>query len=299
MLARGALYALTNQGEGTMKFKSLLLAAIALAPITAAAENCTQITSLPATIGAPGKYCLVDSHTVNMTTGNAITIASNDVTLDCDGNTIKNTAVANDGSSTGVYANSRNGITVENCRIMGGFTNGIDLFQFNSGANANYYSTIRDNQDGGAYYHGIRAYGSALEITDNRVYDIGGQAGTYAIGLRVGGSANAFRLHVVRGNYIAGTNSPFSAAYGIFSDNSLVSAFLDNGIVGTSAKAGKVAYGMYIKGQHNRLTDNHIVGTGSPSEVGIHADDGTTSCYDNYMRVTTETRNCDATLGNY
>ncbi|MFP7723012.1 hypothetical protein [Lysobacter sp. A3-1-A15] len=282
-----------------MRITSLLLAAVVLAPMSAAAENCTPISSLPATIGTPGKYCLVANHTVNLNAGNAITIASNDVTLDCDGHAIKNTSTANNGSSAGIHANSRNGITVKNCRVMGGFTNGIDLFQINSGANTSYYSTIQDNYIAGPFLHGIRAYGSALEITGNRVYDIGGQAGTYAIGIRVGGSANGFRLHVVRGNYVAGTNSPFSAAYGIFSDNSLVSAFLDNGIVGTSPAAGKPAYGMYIKGQHNRLADNHIVGVGAPNEVGIHADDATSSCFDNYLRVTLNTRNCDAGLGNY
>ena len=282
-----------------MKLKSLLLAAVMLAPLPAAAQACTQINSLPATLNSPGKYCLAASHTVNMTSGNAITIASNDVTLDCDGNTIKNTATSNNGSSTGVYVSSRNGITIKNCRIVGGFTNGIDMFQLLSGANANYYNTIQDNQVAGPYHHGIRAYGSAVEIVNNRIYDIGGQANSYAIGIRVGGSANAYRLHVVRGNYIAGTNSPYTAAYGIFSDNSLVSAFLDNGIVGTSAKTGKIAYGMYIKGQHNRMTDNHVVGTGSPGEVGILSDDNTSSCFDNYMRITTATQNCDASFGNY
>ena len=284
-----------------MKLSHILLAAVVLSPGAAFAGSCTAIATVPTTISAPGNYCLVDNYTVNQSAGAAITIASNDVSLDCDGHSLKNLSTANNGTSSGIYAYGRNNLTVKNCRITGGFTNGIDIIQSNTVANRSYYNTIENNYIAGPLLHGIRAYGSVIEVTNNRVYDIGGQLNTYAIGIRLGGSTatGSFRLHIVRGNYVVGTTSPYSYAYGIFSDNSLASAFLDNGVAGTAGATGKATYGMYILGTYNRMSDNHVTGTGASTEVGIYSPDSTSNCFDNYIRATTGTRNCNAELGNY
>jgi hypothetical protein len=279
----------------------MLFAAVMLCPPAAHAASCTAITAVPTTISAPGNYCLVQNYTVNKGAGAAITIASNDVSLDCDGHSIKNLSTLNNGSSTGIYAYGQNNITIKNCRITGGFTNGIDVIQSNSIANRAYYNTIEHNYVAGPLMHGIRAYGSVIEVSNNRVYDIGGQLNNYAVGIRLGGStaAGAFRMHIVRNNYVVGTNSPYSAGYGIFSDGSLGSAYTDNGVAGTAGAAGKPVYGMYILGTYNRLTDNHVTGTGAPTEIGIYSTDATSSCFDNYLRTTAATKNCDSSMGNY
>ncbi len=285
-----------------MKHLYLLAAAVLLgSPAVAFAQDCTEIAAVPATISAPGKYCLAKDFTINSTTAKAITINTNDVTLDCRGHMLKNTATSNAGSSAGIFLNSRNNVTIQHCRVIGGFQTGIDVFQNLSVANKNYYIQVQDNYVAGPFWMGIRAYGSAVEVTGNKVYDIGGQLNQYAIGIRVGGSsvANGFKMQVVRDNTVIGTNSPYSAAYGIFSDGSIGAAFLDNGVAGTTAATGKVAYGVYVGGQHNRLSDNHITGTGAPGEVGIFTSDSTSSCFDNYLRAVNWTQNCDATYGNY
>jgi hypothetical protein len=278
-----------------------LLAALALSalPCVAFAQACTAISALPATITQPGKYCLAKDFVVNQATGNAISIASNDVTLDCGGRTLKNTATSNTVTSVAISSIGRNNVVVEHCRVIGGWMNGIDVFQDNAQPNKNYYVEVRDNYVAGPWWHGIRAWGSAIEVTNNKVYDIGGRLNQYAIGIRVGGSTSGFRMHVVRGNIVIGTNSPYSHAYGIFSDGSMSSAFLDNGVAGTSAATGKNAYGVYVIGTYNRVTDNHVTGVGSPTETGIWATDSTTSCFDNYLRAVTGTMGCDSTMGNY
>ncbi|UHQ18839.1 hypothetical protein LVB87_11670 [Lysobacter sp. KIS68-7] len=277
------------------------LAALVLlaSPAAAFAQSCTTITAVPAVISAPGKYCLASDFTINSTTAKAININASDVTLDCDGHTLKNAATANNGTSAGIYIGNRNNIVVKNCRVIGGFQNGIDLFQTNTQPNKNYYVQIRDNYVAGPFWHGIRAYGSALEVTGNKVYDVGGQVNTYAIGIRLGGSTSGFRQHIVRDNLVVGTNSPASAAYGIFSDGSLSSVYAQNVVAGTSASAGKVTYGMYITGTFNRVSDNHVTGVGSPDDTAIFTTDGSTSCFDNYLRSATRTLNCDATMGNF
>ena len=285
-----------------MKTLHLLAAAVLLAsPAVAFAQDCTDITTIPATINTSGKYCLASDFTINSTTAKAITINANDVTLDCRGHMLKNAATSNNGTSAGIFTNSHNNVVIEHCRVIGGFQNGIDVIQNQTLGNKNYYIQIRDNYVAGPFWHGIRAWGSGIEITGNKVWDIGGQLNQYAIGIRVGGSTaqGAFKTHIVRDNTVLGTNSPYSAGYGIFSDGSIGSAFLDNGVTATTGAPGKLAVGMYIVGQHNRISDNHVTGIGAPAEYGVWTTNDTTSCFDNYLRTSNWTQNCDATYGNY
>jgi hypothetical protein len=281
--------------------KHLLLAAIAVSGLiapAAARAGCIAISSIPATLSAPGQYCLTKNYTVNLTKGNAITIATNGVTLDCAGHTIRNTATSDVGTSNGISMGSRNDIVIKNCRIIGGFNTGINVFQFNNSGNKNFYVTVDNNYVAGPFLHGIRAWGSAIEVTNNRVYDIGGQKDSDAFGIRVGGGVG-FKFQLVRGNLVTGTNSPYRNAYGIYSDGSIASLFLENGIVGSSGAEGFTGYGVQINGSFNRVTDNHVTDSGTPNSVGIHTDDDTSACYDNYLRNAVGTENCDATLGNY
>jgi hypothetical protein len=272
----------------------LLLSAYA-APSMAA---CTAIPSLPATISAPGNYCLNANHSVNITTGAALTIDANDVELDCANHSITNTATSASGSSSGIALTDQNTVTVRNCRVLGGFTNGIYAFQTLSATNKNYYLNFIDNYIAGPYRYGILAYGSAVELRGNRIYDIGGQTSSFAMGIRLAGStvAGQPRFFLVKDNLVAGTNAPGNAAYGIYSDNSVAGIFINNGVSGT---AGSFTWGFRLAGTVNRVTDNHIVGTGKASDWGIQSNSSTDSCYDNYIRATTPTQGCNAELGNY
>jgi hypothetical protein len=116
-----------------------------------------SITTLPATISAPGVYCLVGNQDVNLATGNAITIAANNVQLDCVGQTINNTATAPNGNAVGIYLAGRKHVDVHNCRITGGFATGIQAYQNNAAANANAYLRFTDNYIAGPFWYGIFA----------------------------------------------------------------------------------------------------------------------------------------------
>jgi len=67
------------------------LAAAVLAVLTPAARgetiNCTAIASAPATISAPGIYCLTGDLNTNLASGSAINITANSVVLDLNGQT--------------------------------------------------------------------------------------------------------------------------------------------------------------------------------------------------------------------
>src|SRR5688572_20901601 len=64
-----------------------LLAAVSLAPAraTESYDGCTGfIDSLPATISTPGTWCLRGHRYTSITSGAAIRITANNVTLDCN-----------------------------------------------------------------------------------------------------------------------------------------------------------------------------------------------------------------------
>lgn len=279
----------------------LAAAALLASPAVAYAEDCNALPGVPVTISVPGKYCLASDYTINSTTARAITIASNDVTLDCRGHTLKNASTNNAGTSVGISLNSRSNVVIKNCRVLGGFQIGIDATQAQNLPNKNFNLLIQDNLITGAFWNGIRVQGSGIEISGNRLTDIGGQLNQYSIGIRVAGStaASQTKVHIVRGNTVGNVYSPYSAAYAIFSDGSNESLFLDNTIVRTWAVAGKNVWGMYVIGQLNRMSDNHITGLGAPTEGAIFGSDYTSSCFDNYLRTTTWTQGCDAAYGNY
>ena len=282
----------------------VLLATSAHATVALAqsAGACTEIDALPATISQPGKYCLAKDFTLNSAIVKAITIAADDVVLDCQGHTVRNAATSNAGKSEGIYAYAHNAVTVRNCRIQGGFTNGISFMQDNAINNKTYYVTIENNFVAGAYNHGIRAFGSAIEIRDNRVYDIGGQVNTYAFGIRVGAStlASSFKFHLVHDNVVAGTNSPYNNAYGIYAENSIASLFWMNDVTGTTAGNPSFrSYAFRIGGTVNTINDNHIVGSASSNDTGILASSPSSDCYDNNIRSPVPTTGCDASMGNY
>ena len=278
-----------------------LLAAFQVAPTIA--QNCTTITTIPATISAPGKYCLANDFAVNVTTGNSITIASNGVTLDCDGHALRNAATSVTGAANGIAFVSRHDVTIRNCRIVGGYRNGISATQNNTIANQNYYITLDNNYIAGPLLNGILANGSGIEVTNNRIYDIGGLTNSNAFGIHLGAStvSSYAKFHLVKDNLVAGTNTSYLSAYGIYSDGSVAGIFINNGITGTTASnATYGAYGIRLLGSLNRITDNHVMSGGdADKDFGISTADAGSACFDNYIRAITRTATCDATLGNY
>lgn len=277
--------------------------------------SCVSITA-PATISAPGNYCLGNSATVNITSGAAISINANDVVLDCQNNMLKNTALSDTGGSNGIYFNSRNNITIRNCRIMGGFTNGIYGQQDNTIGNRNYYITVEDNYIAGPYFNGIVISGSAIEIRRNKIYDIGGQVNSDANGIALAASSlpNAPHFHIVTDNVIAGTTSINRYAHGVYSSGSIAGEFSRNTIVGTRAvdtttphepngQIGYNSHGFRLIGTSytNKITDNQIAGSNTGVNEGITTVVGGNVCFDNFIRAFNgnKTGGCDASLGNY
>jgi hypothetical protein len=277
---------------------ALALFALALllgAPRVAHAETyntCTGfITSLPAVITTQGTWCFKQDLATAVTTGNAITVNTNNVTIDCNNYKLGGLAAGLGTQTVGIYADSRLNLTVRHCSIRG-FMWGVQLIGSGGG------HAIEDNRFDNNTYVGIGVTGDGSVIQSNRVFDTGqttvfanayGIAGTDSVDItdntvsnvvaRTGGGGSVFGIQVsqdssgrilrngVRGLLKDGAGT----AYGIDSltgTDRIVIA--DNQLVGDTLAGSK---GLFCITTNSRAKDNVINGFGT-------TDIGSTSCGD-------------------
>jgi len=145
------------------------LALVLTMSATAHAEttNCTPITSLPFTIAAPGTYCLTGDLSTQISTGNAITINANSVTLDLNGYKLAGSAGTGT-QANGVYATARKYVSVKN-GVIRGFLRGVYLASTNSVA-----SLIEDIVAERNYFVSLMTEGFGSVVRRNRIVNGGG-----------------------------------------------------------------------------------------------------------------------------
>src|SRR5262245_30153800 len=114
-----------THGGGSMRatarvFPVALLLSLALGgavPARAETALCTAIGSMPVTITTQGIYCLTTDFNLNLATGAAITVNTNNVVIDLNGHKIGNLAAGSGTLAKGVYAVQRQNITIKNGTI--------------------------------------------------------------------------------------------------------------------------------------------------------------------------------------
>ena len=217
----------------------LVLGSLCLLPGNVRAETydtCTGfITSLPATISTQGVWCLDRNLSTAITSGAAIKIATNNVTIDCNDFKIGGLAAGDSSVAYGIYTSASQNATVRHCAIRG-FYFGIRLA---GGAG----HLVEDNRLDNNLQYGIYVTGDNNRIRRNAVYDTGGSPGsafsygifadadlidntvsgvfaaattTYPRGIAASGSGNEARGNQVRGLVVAGPGN----AYGIYASGS-------------------------------------------------------------------------------
>jgi len=206
----------------------LVLALLFAAPPALAAEsydNCTGfITSLPTTISTQGTWCLKQDLATAITSGAAITINTNNVTIDCNNFKLGGLAAGVGTAAYGIFAQDRVNETVRHCNIRG-FYVGISF----SGA-AGGGHTVEDNRFDGNTRLGMIIQGDGSVVRRNRVFDTGGTTGL----------ANAFGIY-----------TQFSVDV------------LDNTVSGVTTASGSNGYTFGILAYNNpngRITGNIVRG---------------------------------------
>ena len=161
---------MTRFGVGSLV---LIVLALLLSPPRAAQaaesyDNCTGfITSIPAVISTQGTWCMKQDLATAMTSGNAITVNTNNVTIDCNNFKLGGLAAGLGTTALGIYALDRQNTTVRHCNIRG-FDVGIYLESTFTGGNL-----VEDNRLDGNTFVGMRVDGDGSTVQRNRVFDTG------------------------------------------------------------------------------------------------------------------------------
>lgn len=142
-----------------------LLAAAWMQPAAAETTECVEIQSIPTVISTQGVYCLKKHVSGSLASGIAITVNTNNVTIDCNEFKIGNLAAGPATQAVGISASSRNNVTVRNCGVRG-FQTGIALLD-------GYYR-VEDNRLDNNTGTGIMVTGSGSTVRRNEVIDTGG-----------------------------------------------------------------------------------------------------------------------------
>lgn len=188
------------------------LALLAARPAAAAYTDCIQLTapvSPPLTISTPGVYCLVDDLDVTLTSGVALQVLADDVTLDLNGHFIRNHATS-PGSSYGLY------LVGERIEVRGGTVAGFQRGVFSDCDGASGHLLERLHLDGSGfmgallqcdgtvfrrnvvtgtgsgnvyYAYGVSVTGARNQVVDNTVTST--VARTRSIGIAAGSGATA------------------------------------------------------------------------------------------------------------
>ena len=257
-------------------FTAALLASVCLwaAPAKAGMsyDNCTNfVASLPATINTQGTWCLNKDLATGITSGAAITIATNNVTLDCNDFKLGGLAAGMATRTVGVMSSSRTNITVRNCAIRG-FYKGIQL---NDGSSAAHL--VENNRLDGNTWIGIDLGGEGSVIRGNRITSTGGGTGIVnaikALGIYTYGDVE------ILGNLISGVVPALGSngqAVGINPGFNNVGSVIDNNIKNVIADGSAYSYGILLHGTTGRVSidSNNIIGPSNATSVGVYCPAG-------------------------
>lgn len=189
-------------------------------------DNCNNfIESLPATIATQGVWCLRKDVSTGITSGNAIRITTNNVTIDCNGFKIGGLAGGDSTNATGIYAEGRQNITIRGCGIRG-FHTGIEI-----------------------------ADGAGHLVEHNRLdynRSVGIAFGRFNIGF---GQWFETDNSMIRHNQIFDTGGNVSSVTGIFANGADI---VDNTVSGLFTSGSGSTTGLFVLARHVRVSGNRI-----------------------------------------
>jgi hypothetical protein len=173
-------------------------------------DNCTGfITSVPTVISTPGTWCLKQDVTTAITSGDAITIASDNVVVDCNDFRLDGLAGGLATAAYGIHALNQNNLKTRHCNIRG-FYRGL-FFEGTGGRHV-----VEDNHFDQNVYNGLRVSGDGSVIRHNLITDTGGTPNSlYAYGISSYGSADIIDNTIVG---LTTTSASSTSAIGILVD---------------------------------------------------------------------------------
>jgi len=227
-------------------------------------DNCTGfITTLPATVTSQGTWCLNKDLATAISSGNAITINTNNVTIDCNGYKLGGLTAGAGTSARGIFASDRVNSTIRHCNIRG-FYVGVYLTGASSGGHL-----IEDNRFDGNTYYGMIVQGDGSVIRRNLVFNTGGStAGVYnATGISAQTSVDIIDNTVVG---VTGSSGGDGSAYGIYTTGLSASTIQGNSVRTLVPSGAGHAYGIRnTTSDRLSIRDNELTGDSGGGSVGL------------------------------
>jgi len=251
-----------------------LLAVAAIAPRTAvAAENtisCTYvIVSLPATLDVDGgTWCLTQDLATNIATGAAITVAADNVTLDCNDFEVDGTGGGAGSSAEGIRALARRNLIVRNCTFRN-FFYGAYVDDFDAAGSGGHL--VEDNTFTNNYYEGVHLGGDNSVLRRNQVL-FTQSSNNAAFGIETRKAVD------VVDNTVYHVEAVNAAAIGILTNYNTGGSVRGNriGFVGLDSGSGPI---LGIRNQNSSarmvIRDNVLVGGGEVGSIGIECNSAT------------------------
>ncbi|WP_167285318.1 right-handed parallel beta-helix repeat-containing protein [Marilutibacter alkalisoli] len=240
--------------------------------------NCTGfIDSLPATIGTQGTWCLRKDLSTGMSSGNAITVNANNVTLDCNGFKIGGLAAGVGTNANGIRADNRFNLTVRRCNVRG-FRAGIHT----SGGGGHL---IEHNRLDGNTLVGLAIQSSASRISSNHVIDTGGSTATTGFAEGVFATSGVDIVdNTVSGVLPTPNGSGIGWAYGIYANSNDGGTITGNRVRGLVPAGAGAARGIYdLQAGRAIVRGNDVQGNGGSGSVGVHCSNNKGTARDNLI----------------
>ena len=274
---------------------ALLLAAAWALPAAAETTECTNITSLPAVISSSGVYCMKQDLSTAMSTGQAISINSNNVVLDCNGFRLGGLAAGPSTQATGIHSTIRKNITVRDCNVRG-FRTGLEFTHFGYAEHGGH--VVEDSLFDSNTQIGFTLYGDRSVARRNRVLNTGGST---LLGDVIGVQASGKPV-LVDDNYISGVTGSTDAAAETagLKLTGYMSLARDNVVTDVRAGAG-VSSGIHAGGTTITLERNYFFNVGGSPQYGVNTTYGSVLCFNNRVRSWTVSAydECDNGGGNF
>ena len=168
---------MSNSKSRSMIVGALVLLSLGLqsSAFAANSDKCTAITAVPFTISAGGSYCLTADLIAPsaFTSGTAITVTADNVTIDLGGYTLSDFAAGTGTKAIGIEAITQNNVTVQNGTVRG-FYIGIQLSGASgtaAGSSGHLVQNVRADLN---RFIGIQVIGLGSVARQNQVLRTGG-----------------------------------------------------------------------------------------------------------------------------
>ena len=275
-------------------FLLFLLALMATPQVVQAAETyntCTGfITSLPVIVSTQGTWCLKQDLSTAITAGNAITINTNNVTIDCNNFKLGGLAAGLSTAAIGIYELSRLNATVRHCNIRG-FYYGMN---FDGGGGGHL---VEDNRFSNNTYVAMRVSGDGSIVRRNLVMDTGGSTLVTQDAVAIQSVEDVDVLDNTVSGVLA-TSSGNGSAFGISTYNNISGNVSDNRVRGLAKDGTGSAWGIYNNASGRVIvTGNHLIGSGTGS-TGLRCDSGVETAADNVISGFATASTCPDDGGN-